>query len=97
MNVEKTSKGKFDSRFKRNVTIPLSDLQNDFYITNNSLHFYTKYSAIKIEDNNGTIEKQVGFKLSFDADQEEDFKTRFDKAMNHLRTFIKKPKSSEPF
>ena len=97
MSVEKSIKDKLDSRFTRNVTIPLYALSNDFYITTNSLFFSTKYSAIKVEDSNGNPEKQGSYSLSFKTNEEDDFESRFDKAMNHLRTFIKKPKSSEAF
>jgi len=89
--------GNVETNFTRKITIPLYDLSYDFYITTNSLFFSTKYSAIKVDDSNGKSSKQSSFSLWFNTNEEEDFKTRFDKAMNHLRTFVKKPKSNEAF
>ena len=99
-SVEKTEyndNGNVKSNFSRKVKVPLYDLSDDFYITTNSLSFATKYMAITIEDSNGKSQKSSFFKLWFNDQEEENFRDRFNKAMNHLRTFIKKPKSKEVF
>ncbi|MBS1649224.1 MAG: hypothetical protein JSR09_05905 [Bacteroidetes bacterium] len=99
-NVKKTEyndKGNIETNFTRKVTIPLHDLDNTFYITSNGISFSTKYSAIRVDDSNGKSNKQGYFSLWFNTNEEENFKTRFEKAMSHLRTFVKIPKSNEAF
>lgn len=85
-------------RFSRRVVIPICDLASyDSYINGDSLCFKTKFSVIKFEDSNMKSSKWSSFFLKITTFDEEDFIKRFNKAMNHLRTFIKKTKSKEVF
>lgn len=99
MDVKKTTnKGESDYQyFKRKVTIPIDHLDNISYLGPVYLTFRTKYSAILVENSNGETSKSIIINFEFRSNSEEDFKVRFEKAMNYLKKFIKKPKSNEAF
>jgi len=83
--------------FSRKVTIPLYDLDGNNYFYYSSFFFSTIHTFIKIEDSNGKYETTSCFRISCKTDSEFEFTDRFDKAMNYLRKFVKKPKSTEIF
>jgi hypothetical protein len=97
-DIEYKDKGKLESNFSRIIYVPLATLADTkTYISATSLFLITKFSSIIVKDDNGRSEKTSLLKLYISTDEEENFIERFDKAMNHLRSFIKSEKSKEAF
>jgi hypothetical protein len=98
LKVNKTDLNNIKSSFSRTITIPLYALNGDStYMTEYKLYFFAKYAAIKFEDSNGKTENETVCQFGFKTNGEENFISRFNNGINHLRTFIKKPKSNEAF
>lgn len=94
-NTKRTEKGQSEN-YKTKWTIPLNALTSkNVCITD--LTFSCSYSAIAENSTNGLNFKISSLKFDFSSLNEENLCERINKAFNHLGTFIKKPKSTEPF
>ena len=86
------------TNYSEKVELPLKNITNKVFIKDNYLVFQSNYNSFIETSSEGSIEKNkfVGFKI--DPYEENDFINRFNKAMNHLLSFVEKSsKSSEIF
>lgn len=85
------------NNYSEKVTIPLKDISNKIFIKDNYLVFESNYNSFVTTRNDGFVSKSRWKSFSIDANEEENFANRFDRAMNHLLSFVKKSKPSETF
>jgi hypothetical protein len=104
-DVEKTRSNRYlidglefkKENYTESVTIPLKNITNKVFINKGYLVFESNYESFVRTKSNGSKSTTSWFGLRIDAYKEEDFSKRFDKAMNHLLTFVEKSKTSETF
>lgn len=105
MNVQQHTSNKFmidgpeivEENYSETITIPLKDITNKVFIKESYLVFESNYESFITSNSDGfkTTSFWKGFRI--DTNKEPDFAVRFNKAMNHLLTFVKKSKPSETF
>jgi hypothetical protein len=103
--VEERSSNKFmfdgpqfeTKNFNESITIPLKDLKNKEFIKDGYLFFESSYNSFVITSSDGHKRTSNWHATRINAFEEENFTERFNKAMNHLLSFIKKSKPSELF
>jgi len=94
-NTKRHEKGK-DENYKTKWTIPLYAISNK-NICLTDITFSCGYRAISEKLTTGMEYKISSVKFQFNPSNEENLWERINKAFKHLLTFIKKPKSVEPF
>lgn len=83
--------------YTESVTIPLKNITNKVFINQGYLVFESNYESFVKANSNGYKSTNNWYGIKIDAYKEEDFSERFNKAMTHLLTFVKKSKPSETF
>jgi hypothetical protein len=85
-------------KFTREITIPFNKLNNKFFINDGFLVFSADYNAFIVKDGNKSGENKTkwhGFRINIYG--EEQFVEKFNRAMFHLLTFVKKSKAKDLF
>lgn len=85
------------NNYNETVKIPLKDLSNKVFIKDSYLVFESNFNSFVTSRSKGASTTSAWEGLRINANEEENFAERFNKAMNHLLSFIKKPKTTELF
>lgn len=85
------------TNFSSEVIIPLNKLSQKVFIQNGMLFFKSSFNSFTVKVNNKEVNRRSFYSVNIKQNEEENFVERFNKAMNHLLTFIKKTSSSETF
>lgn len=85
-----------NTNFSSEVIIPLNRLSQKVFIKNGLLFFNSNFNSFT-EKRNQEVSKRSFYSVGINQNEEENFVERFNKAMNYLLTFIKKPTLSETF
>lgn len=85
------------SVYTETITISLKNIINKTFIQDGNIVFESNYNSFKIKQSDGFSNTVNWFSTRINAYEEENFAERFDKAMNHLLSFVKKTKSNEIF
>jgi hypothetical protein len=85
------------NNYSETVKIPLKDLSNKEFIKDSYLVFESKFNSFVTSRTGGYSTTSAWKGVRINANEEENFAERFNKAMNHLLSFIKKSKISEIF
>jgi hypothetical protein len=85
------------SVYTQSITIPLKNITNKNFIKDGYIVFESNYISFITKHSDGYSSTNNWFGTKINANEEENFAERFNKAMNHLLSFIKKSKTSEIF
>ena len=85
------------SAYTQSITIPLKNITNKAFIKDGYIVFESNYNSFTTKQSDGFSSTNNWFGTRINANQEENFAERFNKAMNHLLSFIKKSKTTELF
>jgi hypothetical protein len=83
--------------YTETVNIPLNKITNNNFIKDGYIFFESNYNSFVLTNSNGNNSSRNWFGTRINAFEEENFSTRFNKAMNHLLSFVKKTNSTEIF
>lgn len=85
------------NNYNETVKIPLKDLSNNVFIKDSYLVFESNFNSFVTSRSGGKSTTSAWEGVRINANEEENFAERFNKAMNHLLSFIKKSKTTELF
>lgn len=85
------------STYTQSTTIPLKNITNKVFIKDGYIVFESNYNSFTTKHSDGYSSTDNWFGTKINANEEENFAERFNKAMNHLLSFIKKSKTTELF
>ncbi len=83
--------------YTEETTIPLKNITNKSFIKDGFIVFESNYNSFITRNSNGYSRTNNWYGTRIKANEEANFAERFNKAMNHLLTFVKKTKSNELF
>lgn len=87
-----------EENYSEILTIPLNKLNNKYFINKGYLVFSADYNAFVTNNSNNSYESKSSWHgIRIDMFGEERFVEKFNKAMFHLLTFVKKSKEKDLF
>ncbi len=86
-----------EETYTEKTTIPLKNITNKIFIKDGFIVFESNYNSFITRNSNGYSRTNNWYGTRIKSYEEANFAERFNKAMNHLLTFIKKSKSTELF
>lgn len=83
--------------YTEKTTIPLKNITNKIFIKDGYIVFESNYNSFTTRNSDGYTRTNNWYGTRIKSYEEANFAERFNKAMNHLLTFVKKTKSTELF